>query len=328
MQPKPFVRPPIVERLDTESVEPGRVQRFRVVMTENATGNETLVPVVVLRGATAGPVVGVTAAIHGNELNGILVVHRLMEHIEKTGLIKGAVVAVPIVNIPGYLRMQREFEDGCDLNRIMPGSATGDESELYAHRFVERVLSRFNYLLDLHTASTGRANSLYVRANMRDPTTAQLARLIAPQIIVHSEDHDGTLRGTAVDLGIKALTLEVGDPQRFQRGLIRSARIGLQEMLNHLGLIDNDGDPEEREVVECSRSYWTYTDRGGVLSVISEVSETVKAGQVVARLHNVWGDMVREYEAPEDGIIVGRSTNPAARAGSRIIHLGVPARGV
>ncbi len=319
----PFVRPPIIQKLDLVAATPGSVARFRVVITENATGNETLVPVMVLRSALPGPVVGVTAAVHGNELNGIPVIHRLMEKVAESGLKKGTLVAVPIVNVPGYLRYQREFEDGVDLNRIMPGKADGTESDLYAHRLLERIFSRFDYLLDLHTASFGRENSLYVRADMRNPVTARMARLVCPQIIVHSPGGDGTVRATVTDMGIHSITIEVGDPARLQRGLVRSARLGVQEVLEDLGMIDDLSDPELGEIVECKRSYWIYTDRGGVLTVLPSLVDKVKKGDVIARLNNVWGDLVCEYEAPEDGVIVGKATNPAARAGSRIIHLGV-----
>jgi len=316
-------RPPIVESLDINAVAPLVPTRFRVVMTENATGNESLVPVIVLRAADPHPVVGLTAAIHGNELNGIRVIHQLLRNLGKVELRRGTLVAVPIVNIPGYLRQQREFEDGVDLNRIMPGKPNGTESQLYARRFVDRVLSRFEYLIDLHTASEGRVNTLYVRADMKDEATARLARLLAPQIIVHSQGHDGTLRGAAEDLGIRAVTVEVGDPQRFQQGMVREARLGLQEVLEYLKMLPDISNPVDRDVVECSRSYWMYTDRGGMLSVKVRLGDVVEKGQIIAELHNVWGDVVRKYIAPEDGIIVGKATNPAARAGSRIIHLGV-----
>ncbi len=317
---------PIVTELDLDSIPVGGQHRVRVVMTENATGNETLVPVIAMRGAEPGPVVGITAAMHGNELNGISVVHKLVAALKKSTIKAGAVVAVPIINVPGYLRQQREFEDGVDLNRIMPGKPNGTESALYAHRFVDRVLSKFNYLIDLHTASFGRINSLYVRANMDNEQTAKLARLIAPQIIVNSKDNDGTLRGAAEKLGICALTVEVGDPQRFQKGMVRAARLGLQEVLESLGIIDDISDPEENSFVECIKSYWIYTDRGGMLRVLPGLCDEVKEGEVIARLVNIWGDQVREYRAPEDAVIVGKSVNPAARAGSRIAHLGIRAK--
>ncbi len=324
---KPFIRPPIVQELDLASFPPGVMHRVRVVMTENATGNETLVPVFVLRGqGEVAPVVGVTAVVHGNELNGIPVIHRLMETLTEHLLIKGTVVAVPIVNVPGYLRQQREFEDGTDLNRIMPGAPVGNESQLYAHRFLQRILRHFNYLIDLHTASFGRANSLYVRADMTAPVPAQMARLIAPQIIVHNPGKDSTLRGAAAAMGIHAITVEVGDPHRLQPGLVRSTRLGIQEVLEHLGMLGDLGAPESAEIIECKSSFWLYTDRGGVLEVLPDLAHRVRQGELIARLQNVWGDVVREYHAPEDSVIVGKSTNPAARAGSRIAHLGVLGR--
>jgi predicted deacylase len=275
----------------------------------------------------AGPVVGVTAAIHGNELNGIMVIHRLLREIVVTGLRGGAVVAVPIVNVPGYLRQQREFEDGTDLNRIMPGKDAGNESALYAYRFMDRVVAKFDYLIDLHTASTGRENSLYVRADMDDEKTATMARLISPQIVLHSPGADGTLRGAAQRRGIRAITVEVGDPQRLQRGLVRSARLGLQEVLENLGMLPDSGSEAspggDAKAIECRRSYWMHTDRGGVLTVLPSVAARVQKGDLVARMHNVWGDLVREYHAPEAGVIIGRSVNPCARAGSRVVHLGM-----
>jgi predicted deacylase len=312
-----------VSDLQIDELEMGQVHRRRLVMAENATGNETLVPVIVVRGPKPGPVVGITAAVHGNELNGIRVIHRLLQVLGDKPLLQGTVVAAPIVNVPGYLRQQREFEDGTDINRIMPGKPDGNESSLYAHRVVERLVSHFDYLFDLHTASFGRINSLYVRVNMEAEVPRKLARLLDPQIIVHSPGADGTLRAAAANLGVHAVTVEVGDPQRFQPGLVRSTRLGLQEVLEHLGMLPDISDTGDDEIVECHRSYWIYTDRGGVLYVRPDVTERVEKGEVIAKLYNVWGDLVREYEAPEAGIIVGKSTNPAARAGSRIVHLGV-----
>lgn len=292
-------------------------------MTENATGNDTLVPVIALRSAKPGPVVGVTAALHGNELNGIPVIHRLLTELERRGLLKGTVVAVPIVNVPGYLRHQRVFDDGVDLNRIMPGKDKGDESSLYAHRFFERVARSFDYLIDLHTASHGRINSLYIRVNTLDRESAHMARLIKPQILLHSPANDGTLRGAAESVGIHALTVEIGDPLRFQSNLVRSTRLGLQEVLEYLGMVEDLSDPENNEVIECSRSFWMYSDRGGILTVLPDLVERVEKGQVVARLRDIWGELVREYHAPESGVVIGKSTNPTASAGSRILHLGI-----
>jgi predicted deacylase len=313
--------PAVVDALELEPLARGEIHKRWVRMAQDAAGRDINVPVVVARGRRQGPVVGITAAVHGNELNGIPIIHRLMDNVDATDL-KGTIVTVPVVNIPGYLREQRDFPDGKDLNRIMPGKANGNTSQSYANRFVERIVHHFDILLDLHTASFGRANSLYVRADMTRTRTAKLARLIDPQIIVHTPAGDGTLRGYAEDRGIPAITVEVGDPHRFQRGLIRSSRLGIQAVLDELGMYDHDEAAITQDAIECSHSYWIYSDVGGVLRVEPEVATQVSKGERLAVVTNLFGEKIAEYRAPEDGVVIGKSTNPVAPSGARVLHLG------
>lgn len=321
-----FVRPPIVDGLELDEFAAGQVHRVRLAMTQNATGNETLVPIFVARAAEPGPVVGITAAIHGNELNGVPVVHELMGILaqDPPKLRRGAIVAAPLLNVPGYLNFSRTFEDGVDLNRIMPGRPDGNESQLYAHRIMERIVAHCDYLIDLHTASFGRANTHYVRCDTRSRPVRRMASLLAPQIVVHSPNADGTLRGAAADRGIHAVTVEVGDPHRIQGRLVRTAYQGIIAVLEDLRMLDGPADEPFGDPVWCIRSDWCHTDRGGILRVLPELGAPVQEGDVVATLDNAWGDRVRHYRSPVTGVVVGKSTNPAARAGSRIVHLGVP----
>lgn len=311
-----------VERVDLESLQRGKVHHLRVDMVRDGLGEMIRMPVIVVRGALPGPTVGVTAAIHGNELNGVRIIQRLLPELDPASL-SGTIVAVPVVNVPGYLRTQREFSDRVDLNRIMPGREGGTESEVYAARFLDRVVRVFDYLIDLHTASFGRVNSLYVRADMKNPVTARMAYLQSPQIIVHNAGSDHTLRGAADEMGIPAITVEVGDPQRFQRKMIKSSLVGTLNVLEHLAMIDDVEDEPSHEPILCGRSFWIYTDRGGVLDVLPDVAARVTKGQLIARVTDVFGSLVREYHAPEDGIVVGKSSNPVNQAGSRVVHLGI-----
>ena len=314
----------ITDTLDIEPLAKGECHRFWVTLTEDAAGRPIRIPVMVARGHEDGPIIGVTAAIHGNELNGIPTIHRLFRDLEPA-VLRGTLVAVPLVNLPGYLEQRRVFTDGYDLNRVMPGREDSSPSRIYAHRFMTRIVRSLQYLVDLHTASFGRVNSLYVRADMRHETTAAMARLISPQIIVHNEGTDGTLRSAAEDLGIHAITVEVGDPQRFQRGLIRSSRLGIQALLAHLGMLPEiPGDSQQGgDTVECSHSYWISSDCGGILQVFAEVAARVERGQRLATLTNLFGDVIREFLAPEDAIVVGATSNPVAQTGARIVHLGI-----
>lgn len=134
---------------------------------------------------------GITAVVHGNELNGVPCIHRVITEINVHEL-KGTVVAVPCVNVPGYLRFSREFSDGKDLNRYYPGQLGGTASQVYNYNFFEKVIVKMDILIDLHTASFGRVNSYYVRADMNDSVSAMMAKLQQPQIILHNGGQDGT----------------------------------------------------------------------------------------------------------------------------------------
>jgi predicted deacylase len=276
----------------------------------------------VARGVEKGPVLGITAAVHGNELNGLPVIQRLFETLDVTHL-RGTVVGVLVVNVPGLLMGIRKFNDGVDPNHIMPGVEDGSEAQVYVYRFMDRIVAQLEYLIDLHTASTGRKNSYYIRSDLNDPITTQMALLQNAQIIVNNPPKDGTLRGAAESIGINAVTLEVGDPSRFQRGMIRSSMTGIHNMLVHLDMIEGDIDPPELPAIICDKSYWIYTRRGGLLVVHPEICDIVEAGTCIATMRNIFGDVVEQYFAPETGIVIGKSTQPVNQTGGRILHLGI-----
>ncbi len=275
------------------------------------------------KGLEDGPVLGITALVHGNELNGLKVIQDLFKIIDPQKL-KGTLIAVPVVNVPAALQLDRRFTDGVDLNRIMPGKASGNESDVYAHRFMDRVVKEFDYLIDLHTASFGRANSFYVRADLSDKVNRELALLQQPEIILNNAGGDGTLRSAAADLGIQAITVEVGNPNRFQRGMIRSGVEGIINVMVNLGMIDKPLTVAETPPVLCRSSFWMYTDRGGILEVKPDLTDLVEKGEEIALLRNVYGDVVARYNASQSGIVIGKSTQPLGQSGSRIIHIGIP----
>ena len=312
----------IIDSLDIEKVPKGVISRFWVSLVTDGMGQPMQLPVLVARGHEDGPVLGLTAVVHGNELNGIPVIQRLFQQID-VAAIKGTIVGVPVVNIPSLLRKQRRFIDGNDLNHIMPGKPNGNVSEVYAWRLIDRIVKQFDFLIDLHTASFGRINSYYIRADMAMETVRKMALLQNAQIIVHNPPSDGTLRGTVNEMGIPAITLEVGNPNTFQKGLIRDGLTGIHNVLSHLGITEGEIEEPEEETVLCSKSYWIYTDTGGIMTVHPDVTELVKEGQVIATMRNVFGDVIREYKAPENGVIIGKSVNPINQTGGRILHLGI-----
>jgi uncharacterized protein len=312
----------IVESFDPRDFPLGSSTKLRLSMVGNGLGGLISMPIVVLRGVADGPTVGVTAAVHGNELNGVRVVQKVIGHVNPSTL-RGTIICVPVVNIPGYLNNTRHFNDGFDLNRLMPGKRGGTPSQVYAHRFMDRVVKHFDYLIDLHTASFGRINTLYVRADLENPDAAWMAKCQQPQIMLHNVGADGTLRGAAMDLGVKAITVEVGNPNAFQDSMIIEGTSGVLNVLSRLGMTNEPEDNNPGEPVTCVRSYWMYTEVGGVLEVFPQLAARVRKGELVAHVSNIFGEPIEEYRAPEDGIVIGRSTHPVNQTGSRILHLGI-----
>lgn len=312
----------VIHFLEIEEFPLGKVSYCWMHLVSNGLGQPIHVPIIVARGKEEGPILGLTAAVHGNELNGISIIQRFFHELPVDSL-KGTLIGVPGVNIPSLLRNERTFPDGIDLNRIMPGKEGGNLSDIYAYRVLHRIVDRFDYLLDLHTASFGRVNSYYIRADLKSQEAMELAKLQEPTIILHAPAKDGTLRGAAEDLGIVAITIEVGDPDRFQKGMVKSSLSGISNSLKYLDILPGDLSLTELDdAVICERSEWLHTDRGGVLTVYPSLADKVSEGELIASVRNIFGEKIRDYLAPYNGIVIGKSVHPIAQTGSRILHLG------
>ncbi|MDX1477063.1 MAG: succinylglutamate desuccinylase/aspartoacylase family protein [Saprospiraceae bacterium] len=312
---------PVIRKLDLASLPKEAITRLWIHLVTDALGQPVCAPVVVARGAHPGPVLGMTAAVHGNEINGIPVIQRMFADLDVSNL-RGTLVGVLVVNVPSFLNETRRFVDGTDLNHIMPGKAHGNVSEIYAYRFVNNVIRHLDYLADLHTASFGRINSYYIRADLRNASTAEMARVQNADIIVHNPPSDGTLRGAAAELGIPAITLEVGDPHTFQRGMIRSSLTGINNLLAVLGMTGEEVEAPASPPVVCSDSHWIYAGMGGILRVMPDITDHLIEGQEIARLQNIFGEELDTYRAPHAGIVIGKSVSPVCQTGDRILHLG------
>ena len=319
-----------VEHLPLEELSTFSRTHFMLKLGEDALGKPIEAPVVVLRGKKAKPVVGMIAAIHGNEVNGIQVLHSLLDSISAEDL-EGTLIVVPGLNIPALQNHRRRFPDHEDLNRIFPGKATGNSSQQYVWNIHQKVLKPLDYLFDLHTASFGRENSLYVRADRSNRAMDQMARWQDADILLSSGGAPSagssgadalTMRAQAMSMGIPSITIEYGNPQVYQEEMRLRGFTGLMNSLKGLGLLKGKVKKTSKPV-ECSKSYWVYTDAGGFLEVIVGLKQVVEKDQLIAVLQDPFGQIKKEYRSPEAGIIIGRSSNPISESGGRIVHLGI-----
>lgn len=319
---------PVVDQINLSDYKAGTINKIWLQLGDDGFSSPILIPVIIAKGSGEGEVLGLTASIHGNELNGIPIIQNVMASLDVSKM-KGIVVAIPGLNPLAIANNQREFIDLQDLNRLFPGKKNGNRSQQMAYQIAQKVIPLFNYHVDLHTASFGRLNSLYGRGDMQDDTLSTMLRILEPDIIVSNkgvasfgEASGLTMRAYAISKGVKSITLEYGNPQVYQQDMIERGTKGVTDLLKWLGFTQGTVTiPPARNV--CSKSYWIFTQKGGYLDVLVDLSQKVKKGDLIGILKDPFGEVVEEVNAPEDGIVIGKSSNPVNISGGRVIHLGI-----
>ena len=248
--------------LGTE-IHPGSYQRLSWSATELFEGVPVSTPILVVNGRLAGPTLCLTAAIHGDELNGIEMVRRVVHNLDPEKL-SGAVLGVPIVNLQGFWRGSRYLPDRRDLNRYFPGNPNGSAASRIAHAFFTEIVAHCDALIDLHTGSFERANLPQLRADLRDPDIVTMTQGFGATVILHSEPVDGTLRYAATAADIPAVTLEAGGPSELELTEVKHGVKGIETLLNTLGMLKRIRLWGESEPVYY-RSTWVRANRGGIL---------------------------------------------------------------
>ena len=319
-----------IEELDLDKVTPQTKRYFWLKMIDNGMSKPIEVPVIIIKGKNPEPVLCLTAALHGNELNGIKVIQEVVEHIDPYSF-SGTLVAIPGLNAVSIPQHRRRYVDEEDLNRNFPGKEKGNRSQQYVWQIKEKILSKIDYLVDMHTASFGRVNTLYVRAAMGDEKIAKMALLQDADIILNSTGMPSTgeqisatrtMRAEAMLQGIPTITIEYGNPQVFQPDLVKRGKKGIENLMAWLKMTNNDMQTVPSPTL-CKKSYWIYVEEGGYLEIMVSLNQKLAKGDLIAVMRNPFGDIINKYHCPEDGIVIGKSSNPINMNGGRIIHLGI-----
>lgn len=295
---------------------------FSAVLSESYSGMDVSIPVHVWRGRDEGPVVCVTAAVHGDEINGVGAIRSMLRD-KPFELVAGTLVLVPVVNMLGFERHTRYLPDRRDLNRSFPGTGQGSLASRIAHSFFTQITSRCDYGIDLHTAAVRRTNFPNVRADMSDPRVAEFARAFGAELIVSGRGPVGSLRNAATEAGCATIILEAGEVWKVEPAVIEYAIRGVSNCLRHLGMIQ--GEPEEPPFrVETDSTRWVRAERGGFLEFHVGPGEIVDQGDPIATNTDLEGQEINGLIAPHDGIVLGMTTIPSVAPGDPICHLAFP----
>lgn len=303
-------------------VRPGKRAIIMLPMPKLYDWTPLNMPVHVINGKNPGPVLCVIAAIHGDEVNGVEIVRRLLKrHILRK--LTGTLIAVPIANVYGFLYHNRYLMDRRDLNRAFPGSTKGSLAARLANLITKEIISQATHIIDLHSGSNHRYNLPQVRANIDIEETKTLACAFNVPVILHAKFRDGSLRQAANDKGIPVLLYEAGEPLRFDELCIRTGINGILGVMQSLNMIADKKTKVSKVTSQFARSsYWIRAPHSGMLRPFKTLGKQVKKGDILGIIANPCsGNEEHKIYSPLDGIIIGKNNLPLIHEGAALFHV-------
>lgn len=303
------------------SVHPGETREIYLKVSESFLSSAIQIPVTVIRGKKEGPTAFVTAAVHGDEINGTDIVRRLIFDIDHEKL-SGTLIAIPVVNIPGFLTQSRYLPYHRDLNRFFPGRRNGNNAERIAHRLFTEVISKCDFGIDLHTAASGRSNLPHVRGDMNHPRIRKLARAFGATVLVDQPGVKGSLRKEATDAGVPTILFEAGEIGRFSKRVSQAGLRGVLNLLSEMSMWPRERSmkaPPFQVIVKASE--WIRAQKGGILDLDVRPGDLIYQGDRIGSILNPFGRTVTQIRASSTGIIIGITTQPITIPGTGIVHV-------
>ncbi|MWG36120.1 succinylglutamate desuccinylase/aspartoacylase family protein [Halomarina oriensis] len=306
------------------TVAPGEVQNLRYSVSETYLGDPVRIPVTIINGERDGPTMFLSAAAHGDELNGVEVVRQVAHSWDHSNL-RGTLVCLPVLNVPAFIAQERYLPIyDRDLNRSFPGRESSTGAKRMAYRIFRNFIEPCDLGLDFHTSTRGRTNMLHVRAEMADANVERLANAFASNVILASQGPDGTLRREATEAETPTITIEMGEAHRFQRGLIDRALEGVKSVMAEFGMREEEMVhwPGWRTVIDDSdEKTWLRSDVGGLVDMHYERGALVYEGDAICTIADPFRAESVTVDAPFTGLLVGVLENPLVYPGNPLVHL-------
>lgn len=300
-------------------VQPGESRRLKIAISESYSGMTLRIPVFVKRAAVEGPVVFVTAAVHGDEINGSGTIRTLIQ--DELELKSGALILVPVVNLLGFDRHSRYLPDRRDLNRCFPGSASGSLASRMARVIFDEIVGRCDFGIDLHTAAVRRTNFPNVRADTKDKEAKRLARAFGSEIILAGAGPAGAFRREACKAGCPTIIFEGGEVWKVEPLIVETALRGIRNVLIELGMVDaKPRVPAYQTIIRKTK--WIRSEKGGFLQFHIAPGDIVSEGEPIATNTSLLGHERNTLESPFNGVVLGMTTLPATSPGEPVCHIG------
>jgi len=305
-----------------EAIAPGQRRQIEIPVSRLPTQTLISLPVVVIHGAEPGPRLWLSAAIHGDEINGVDIIRQVLEIIKPKKL-KGTLLAVPVVNVFGFIEQSRYLPDRRDLNRCFPGSPQGSLASRLAHLFMTEIVNHSTHGIDLHTAGQPRTNLPQIRANLDDPETYRCATAFGAPLLLHANTRDGSLRQSASKKGIPVLLYEAGEALRFDPESIRIGIEGIFRVMATLEMYENPFFSSQTNSIEVRETKWIRASISGIFHLQVKLGQTVEKRELLGFITDTFGDTNIKVRSPQAGIVIGHTQNPLVNQGDGIINLAI-----
>lgn len=302
------------------TIRPGETRQIEMPVAKLYTDTDICIPVHVMRSKKPGPVVFVSAAVHGDELNGIEIIRRLIQS-KTLKITSGTLILVPMVNVYGVLNQSRYMPDRRDLNRSFPGSAQGSLAGRVADKFLAEIVRHCDYGIDLHTGAIHRSNLPQVRANLKDPETKSLAEVFGVPVLLNADLRDGSLRQAAVESDTRILLYEAGQALRFDELSIRAGVRGILNVITHLGLVRRKSRRKAVTPYIANNSSWVRANASGIVRNLKNLGDQVQKGAPLAEIGSPFGEVISIITANKSGIIIGKQNIPLVQEGEAMFHI-------
>ena len=302
-------------------VAPGERTSVDIPLAAMYTHSDVEMTVHVINGRRPGPCLFVSAAIHGDELNGVDIIRRLLNY-KQLNQLRGTLIAIPVVNVHGFLNQSRYLPDGRDLNRSFPGSERGSLAGRVGNTFVGDILKNCTHGIDLHTGARHRSNLPQIRADLSSDETRNLAMQFGVPVVLDAKLRDGSMREAASDMGIPLLLYEAGEALRFDELSIRAGARGIINVMRELKMLPQRKRPAKiPQAVVASDSRWLRAPTSGVMRSRVQLGARVKKGDVLGMIADPLGLNESPVLAPAEAIVIGMTHLPLVHEGEALYHL-------
>jgi predicted deacylase len=310
-----------------EAIAPGTRRLVDLPVSKLSNHTPVTLPVHVLHGPRPGPAMFVSAAVHGDELNGVEIIRRVLRSLQPANL-SGTLLCAPVVNAYGFIGRSRYLPDRRDLNRAFPGSPTGSLAARLAHLFLNEVIRRCQFGVDLHTAAVHRVNLPQIRsAFLKQPKCRELSEAFGVPVVLEAPERSGSLRRAAREAGVDVLVYEGGEGLRFDEFAIKAGVQGIMNVMLKTQMIElpnsaaADVKPEAGLTVFANASKWVRAPDGGIFRTLKRIGHAVSEGETIGWVSNPYDDSQTAIRSPGRGIIVGSTTLPIVNMGDALFHI-------